>query len=71
MESSYKSKKLTAKTKDGLPAATNTTCLKKSDGTTNLTVTVKGAGSDAGVPYCVWVIDMGSDCKDKLTLTWA
>lgn len=55
-------KALSAETKNGLPYTT----AKKS-----YTVTVKGQGDDAGIPYAVWEIRTGSPVNgDVIKLTW-
>ena len=65
-------KKLAADTKNGLPYinAPGNNCVGGTSDPT--TITIAGAGSDAGVEYCIWEIKAGSPVNgDIVALTWA
>ena len=66
-KATYQNKVLTAETSKGLPYTVSNGGHAISD-----TLTITGAGSDAGVEYSIWEIKTGSPAPaDTIKLTWA
>ena len=66
-KATYQNKVLTAETSKGLPYTVSNGGKAISN-----TLTIKGAGDDAGVEYSIWEIKTGSPAPaDTIKLTWA
>ena len=66
-KNAFGSKKLVAETMKGLPY------IDTPKGAESRTVTIAGAGSDAGIEYSIWEIKLGSPSgvDDTVKITWS
>lgn len=71
-KASYENSVLTAKTENNLPYTVTNSGSAVTVNNTKRTIVIEGAGSDAGVEYCIWEIKPGTPVSgDVIALAWA